>query len=237
MRWFNKTRRSISKRSTTSASQKRHRNRRLGLEDLEGRRLMTATWGLSGGSLTITADAQGSQVTVQDLNQYNFQNAPPLLLVTATSDDGTWTIPLPKSSVYHVNFVGSNAEDVFTLNTGYRFLGRTYPNPGSNASLITGHIDGRGGNDTLTGGMGNDVIIGGYGQDLIDGKGGNDTLYGDNQSAAFEDGVRVTLAHRMGAADEIYGGSGNDTIHGGGQDDVIDGGVATTNCMVGSATT
>ncbi len=126
-----KTRNSIFARSFSSSKSKHRRSRRLKVENLEGRRLMAATWGLSGGELTINADAQGSQVHVTDLNPYNNRYSQHLLLVSATSDDGSWTIPLPKSAIEHVNFVGSRYDDIFTMNTGYRFLGLVQPSPGA----------------------------------------------------------------------------------------------------------
>ena len=178
-------RHAISNRSSSSTKSKRRRARGLRVEKLEGRRLMAATWGISDGELTINADRQGSQVVVRDLNPVNDRYAPPWFLVSATSNDGTWTVSIPKPLVHHVNFVGSNTDDVFTLNTGYRFTGLVQPSPGAASFPITGHIDGRSGNDTLTGGMGNDIVIGGLGQDRIEGKGGHDTIYGDLLDGAF----------------------------------------------------
>lgn len=62
-------------------------------------------------------------------------------------------------------------------------------------------IDGRAGNDTLTGGSGNDTIVGGDGADSLHGKGGRDSLFAndngldtvnggaDGDSAEIDDGL------------------------------------------------
>ena len=61
-------------------------------------------------------------------------------------------------------------------------------------------IDGRGGDDIITGSAGADQLFGGSGNDVIDGR---------------------------GATDYIYGGEGNDRIIGSGDGDIIDGGTGS----------
>ena len=92
-------------------------------------------------------------------------------------------------------------------------------------------IEGRGGNDMLTGGGGNDTIDGGAGADMLTGGGGNDTIDGG------------------AGADMLTGGAGNDTFIWGngdtikdfltdGADDKIDldGGVAAADLMIALVT-
>lgn len=83
------------------------------------------------------------------------------------------------------------------------------------ADSIGAYIDGRGGNDHVTGssyddmllgGAGNDIILAGNGNDLVTGGSGNDLLYG-------EDGV-----------DALFGGDGNDVLIGGAGGDNLQGG-------------
>src|SRR3990172_5331502 len=77
------------------------------------------------------------------------------------------------------------------------------------------HINGGGGNDTIT--IADDVLIdawvsGGKGHDAMDGGSGNDVLNGDqgNDNTAGD-----------GGDDEIHGGSGHDSLYGGtGSDDL-----------------
>ncbi|WP_376098969.1 M10 family metallopeptidase C-terminal domain-containing protein [Roseomonas sp. CCTCC AB2023176] len=100
-------------------------------------------------------------------------------------------------------------------------------------------FDGRGGDDTLTGGAGNDTLAGGTGADLLDGAGGVDTA--DYRGAAS--GIAVDLILGRGSegeatgdtvlgfesvlasafADTISGSNGGNRLDGGGGADVVDG--------------
>lgn len=62
-------------------------------------------------------------------------------------------------------------------------------------SYTISKIEGRGGNDTLTGGGGNDYFLGGAGDDVLTGNGGNDTLDGG------------------AGTNTLTGGTGNDTFY------------------------
>ena len=116
----------------------------------------------------------------------------------------------------------------------------TQPGSGGRGDWLSGDD----GTDTLVGDAGNDVLLGGEGADLLIGGGGNDNLYGDEQGNAGIDwtltrsvivsgttttyktditgGDRVDAA--IGAADVIYGGTGDDWIEGGQGNDIIDAG-------------
>ena len=96
-------------------------------------------------------------------------------------------------------------------------------------------LAGGAGDDILIGGADNDVLTGGEGVDLLIGGAGADNLLGDSSYVAtsltwsFTDSGGVRLFSPVvgeadplaGAADEIYGGSGEDFIRGGRGDDVI----------------
>lgn len=204
-------------RASRLAASPRKRRSLLHVEQLEDRQVLSASWALAAGELTITADPAGSQVLVQDLNPYNSANGAPILMVTANSANGNWTIAIPKQNLLSVRFVGSNQADSFTLNTGFVFVHPSFP---LNYGAIAGNIDGRLGNDVLTGGMGNDTIYGGWGNDTINGMGGNDTIYGDVVSVSYKESL---YASSWGYADQVSGGWGDDTVHGGYGDDTIRG--------------
>ncbi|WP_415158130.1 hypothetical protein [Maritalea sp.] len=67
-------------------------------------------------------------------------------------------------------------------------------------------IDGKGGNDTLAGGLGHDSLSGGTGNDIIHGADGHDMLSGGEGN------------------DELLGQEGNDILFGGAGADIMDGG-------------
>ena len=92
--------------------------------------------------------------------------------------------------------------------------------PGNNAldgSAFTGRLflNGRGGQDTLTGGPGADRLFGGAGRDLIVGGRHSDVLFGQG-------GNRDTLLGEHGN-DKLNGGVGNDDLSGGDGDDTLSG--------------
>jgi len=121
-------------------------------------------------------------------------------------------------------------------------------------------FDGRGGNDTLSGGKGNDTLIGGKGNDVLSGGEGIDTVdYSGNTAAGVTGGIasgqmvssdsgtdtltgfEVFIGTQFAdnvtgsdAADTLFGGLGNDTLIGGLGNDVIDGGEGADS-MVGGA--
>jgi Ca2+-binding RTX toxin-like protein len=94
-----------------------------------------------------------------------------------------------------------------------------------------------GGDDTITTGAGNDIILGGTGSDWIETSAGNNLIFGDHgQLTGLIDQRLLPLAQADkpftwvsihtgladgGAADVIFGGTGQDVIIGGQGDDVI----------------
>ncbi|MFO0869771.1 MAG: calcium-binding protein [Pirellulales bacterium] len=90
--------------------------------------------------------------------------------------------------------VGTDGPNVFTF-----LITPTY------SMSLTGvpYIDGRGGNDSITGTYGADDLRGGAGDDTLLGLGGVDKLYGDADNDSLNGGDGV---------DYLYGGDGADTI-------------------------
>ncbi|MBY5935418.1 hypothetical protein KUV51_20595 [Tateyamaria omphalii] len=102
------------------------------------------------------------------------------------------------------------------------------------SSTVHNTIEGRGGDDTLTGGYGPDSIVGGVGNDVVRGNTGTDTLIGGlgfdhllgeegNDSIVGMDGYDTILG---GAGDDhLFGNNGFDVIAGGAGNDLMFGGV------------
>ena len=105
---------------------------------------------------------------------------------------------------------------------------------GGGARHVSGSkIEGRGGNDDITGTDGVDIIYGdfegvaeavGDGNDYIRGLGGDDEIYGGSQGDYIFGGDGDDTIDAGNGYDYVEGGDGDDTIIGGNGEDVIDGG-------------
>lgn len=112
---------------------------------------------------------------------------------------------------------------------------------------ISWFIDGKGGNDTLTGQANNDTITGGLGNDNISGLAGDDRIHGgtitggpvgiydrpNEGNDTLRGGNGNDYLFGYGGNDYIFGDSGNDYISGGGGTDTIRGGIGNDNIMNG----
>ncbi len=96
-------------------------------------------------------------------------------------------------------------------------------------AAVAATIDGRGGNDSitggglgdiLTGGLGNDTVNAGSGGDLVLGGAGTDTLNGQDGDDALFGGDGADALNGGTGADKLDGGAGNDSLTGGAGDDV-----------------
>lgn len=76
-------------------------------------------------------------------------------------------------------------------------------------------MDGRGGNDTISGSLSGDILRGGDGNDFVDGLNGNDQIFGDAGDDVLAGGT---------GNDALDGGIGNDTLEGGAGSDSLTGG-------------
>lgn len=117
---------------------------------------------------------------------------------------------------------GSNFDDIFILGTtapavfgnSFYFLNGRGGNDTISGSNFIDSISGGDGDDTLTGnggddsfdgGAGNDTIFGGDGNDYIDGRENDDVIHGDAGNDRLEG---------WSGADTLYGGAGNDSLNG-----------------------
>ena len=80
--------------------------------------------------------------------------------------------------------------------------------------------NGEGGNDDLSGGAGVDSLAGGLGNDKMSGDDGNDLVSGDDGDDSIQGGS---------GRDTLNGGNGRDGVEGGADDDTINGGSADDN--------
>jgi Ca2+-binding RTX toxin-like protein len=106
--------------------------------------------------------------------------------------------------------IGSNFNDTLTSQSGLFNTGKTLEGRGGDDTLNGGiwHdiLLGGADNDTIAGGAGDDTVSGGAGNDMLDGGTGIDTLnYGDATS-----GVTVSLA--VAGPQAVGGGLGSDTL-------------------------
>ena len=115
---------------------------------------------------------------------------------------------------------------------------------GGGARHVSGSkIEGRGGNDDITGTDGADTIYGdfegvaeavGDGNDYIRGLGGDDEIYGGSQGDYIFGGDGDDTIDAGNGYDYVEGGDGDDTIIGGNGEDVIDGGDGDDNINAGN---
>lgn len=221
---------SVARKNRTSRRRRKRAPRVSRLEQLEGRQLMTTGFSFLGGILTLTADTEGSQVTITDTDPAGYQGAGMPIVISAASPNGTWVRALPRGAVHRVEFEGSNVDDVFDASS----LGL---NPYTRAGIaVVAH--GGGGNDRLYGGAGNDwlygeggydTLVGNNGRDTLDGGSGSDRLYGDGSTTVYDTYTdsgsgRTAARYRYGSDDTLIGGSGIDRLYGGGGNDHLDGG-------------
>jgi Ca2+-binding RTX toxin-like protein len=168
------------------------------LENLEDRRLLSAT--LAGNVLTITGTADRDQVSVSLKDTTHLQVVQKTVGTDAagnrkvTTDRKTFDLSAVKSIVADLGA----GNDAITLG-----------NPFFRSLSIPATLNGGAGNDVLVGGNSDDTISGGDGRDVLVGNGGKDNLSG-------------------GAGDDLLeGGSGDDTLDGGAGKDKLDGGRGT----------
>lgn len=183
-------------------------SRKLGLEPLENRNLMSvSSLSLSGSTLYINSNSSATNATVH-LSGSN-------LVVSDLGTGQNWSYA--SSSVGMVEFRGGAGNDRF-VNNAFSLPIRAFGYGGSD--YLEGYngndyFDGGDGNDTLVGYGGNDTMFGGAGNDVLRGMSGADQLIGQDGDDRLDGGT---------GNDSLWGSAGNDTILGGSGDDQLIGG-------------
>lgn len=141
-----------------------------------------------------------------------------------------------------------NVEDLQVIGQGAKFGNGNSADNFINANGIAGGrapqpqaltLDGKAGNDSVSGGDGGDKLYGGDSNDFVFGNFGDDEIYGGRKSGATVGSDNDELYGGVGS-DKLFGGSGNDILYGdksvGGDDtgfpvgegnDILDGGAGT----------
>lgn len=141
----------------------------------------------------------------------------PLQLDTGASGGGGASAPSPTPTTPVELFVkagktGDDADNWFTLKPGQ-----------------SGKLDGRGGDDTLTGQKGKDILLGRSGDDTLSGQGGRDVLKGGDDNDALDGGGGRDVLKGQNGNDTLFGGSGNDKLAGGTGTNTLTGGTGADN--------
>ena len=208
--------------------------RRLGIEGLEERQVMDASWefaamddpsqGITAGDLVITGSDFNDRITVMGIKKFPGD-------VRVLSDNRVLisqeTIPAGSKIV----FLGGDGNDRFTVSGKLVESDETTP-----IELV---VLGGDGNDYMAGAAGNDILIGGDGNDTMVGGAGDDYLGqafdGDDAITGMDpdDGLGNDKIDAGAGNDILNGGDGNDSLSAGAGDDILRGGASTDTLNAG----
>ncbi|MEY8205792.1 MAG: calcium-binding protein, partial [Bermanella sp.] len=170
------------------------------------------------GSNTIDAGSGNDTITIDTSAQVasSLDGGTGTDTLTGTDGDDTWHF----SEIKNVEIIngGSGTNVIAGTNNG-DVLDFT------DASLQNiKHIDGQGGNDTITGGSNDDELRGNTGDDTLNGGQGNDLLLGGEGQDTLLGGTGSDQLNGGTGNDVLKGGDGNDTLNGGDNNDALNGG-------------
>lgn len=182
-------------------------HRRLFLEGLESRRLLTTSpVVLDDGVLSIVGTHKHDRIQVALVDTtltvkvnrqcFQFAAADVTSLVVDGGKGNDW-IEVSSRVLLPTTLWGGAGDDAIR--------------GGGGDDIITGDK----GRDKLSGGGGNDALSGGAGDDCLDGGAGDDVVHGDEGSDRISGGEGI---------DELWGDSGHDKLEGGDGDDQLRGG-------------
>jgi Ca2+-binding RTX toxin-like protein len=199
------------------------------VEMLEQRRLMTLTFDLESGILTVTGTSNAEAISVS----VNGTDNSIYIVENSTTTYGPYS---PSTITQYIKILAGGGNDsVYVDHEGagevsekimaYGDAGNDYIEGANLADTLYGgdgadQIRAYGGNDVIWAGAGNDTLYGGDGSDDLKCEGGDDLAYGD--------GVNET------GDDTVYGGDGYDSLYGGNGDDVLNG-EADGDVVIGQA--
>jgi Ca2+-binding RTX toxin-like protein len=177
--------------------QSSRRARRLNIEGLEGRQMLSALPVVSYDPVDRVVKIVGTQFNDHVVATYD--SAHHALVVTATSNGmppGSAVLPVViHGGINEIQFFGKTGNDTFVNNSNIR----SYADGGAGSDLLVGG----GAADILHGGAGNDVLFGRGGNDWLLGEAGFDQLHGGN-------GNDVLAGGYDGLVDRCWGDAGND---------------------------
>jgi Ca2+-binding RTX toxin-like protein len=231
-------------RNATTHTPRAAATSRPALENLEDRRLMSATtWSIDNGVWTINGD-DANRTYVVDRLSYTYEGqAVNWLRITETdptkpnepSDDIQFMMGVSKAQSIIINAGNGNDSIIVKPNFGMKILahgdeGNDTIYGGASGDALYGDagddkvIAGRHTTDnTLAGGDGRDLLHGGLGRDSIWGGAGHDTIYGDGTVGGTLRGLANDYLSGGADDDTINGGYGNDTLYGGDGNDHLTG--------------
>ena len=158
------------------------------------------------GATTIYEKVSGSSVI--QVNSDGTVHTPNSRNGNSLSDNSTYNVEVKATSA------GASVTETFTIRTG-----STGNNVLDNSSSTNDVIMyGRGGTDTMTGGIGNDTLFGQSGNDTLNGGDGNDILVGGTGNDTVNGGAGDdTIVWNAGLFGDLFGGSmdGRDLVNGG----------------------
>jgi Ca2+-binding RTX toxin-like protein len=209
-------------------------SKQLGIEALEPRILLSATWTDGDTGDPIAGPTEGADVFTGD-------NAADIADGLGGDDvmfggGGKDTL---SGSAGNDTIDGGNHDDTLSGGDGDDTL-----SGGNHDDTLSGGdgndvLDGGSHNDTLDGGAGDDILIGGQGNDSLDGGTGTDTADYSNSTG----GVNVDLTSGTATGDgndtltnieNVTGSNQNDTLTGDGEDNVLNGGAGDDTLQGGT---
>lgn len=208
------------------------KNRTLGLESLENRRVFAGRVTLGGGV--------GELVNTMPSN-ISFDSSG-LIEVTGTSGEDSVTINKMASGETKINLV-SRFSGVQTLNQSFStratirmvfFDAKAGDDQFENNTDLRSNVKGGEGNDRISGGEGLDFLLGGEGNDTISGRGYEDLLFGGLGDDILLGGSGDDWILGEEGNDTIEGNSGYDTLKGGDNSDWIVGGTGNDVLLGGT---
>jgi Ca2+-binding RTX toxin-like protein len=183
--------------------------RRLELEALENRTLLSASATLVNREVILTGTTLADNISIADAQVFAGIQRGPL---------GNWVV-VYEAGVRLTVTSGSG----FQIPQRFEFraadFDRIRVNAGDGNDTVTNHtayrtfLNGEAGNDSVFGGAGTDWLYGGAGNDLLAGYDGVDVLVGNDGN------------------DHLYGGAGNDHLYGDAGNDWLDGGGGSDNLL------
>ena len=196
--------------------------------------IAAATTGVVGGAIALTLPDASASTAVSTISisgsrlSYYGLPSPGLVVTLQSRAEGgfllTSSVPVQGSFEPQCQATPQGLACSAAITSVYAGLSNSSDRFTTSAKVAT-IVDGRGGNDTLTGGPGRDVLNGGDGHDTLAGGDGNDQLDGgrDNDFVSGGPGddllnsstVDSPLTAPAPYGDTLSGETGNDTLYGG----------------------